>query len=80
MAAPAILFSDSFKARILAAMLKECDNYSAEEVDKVRAVPVGTLVPVDMPEAREILTGWAPEEMTGEELIIYVWDAEQVPL
>lgn len=65
-----ITLTQALKDRIVAAIANEFDEFAPEDADKVRALPVGTVCPVEFGDERDDRLGWYPDEVTGEELVV----------
>jgi hypothetical protein len=69
-----ITLTQSLKDRVVAAIAGEFDEFAPEDADKVRAVPVGTVIQFTLSEDRYAWLGDYPDDATGEELVSLACD------
>lgn len=71
-----ITLTQDLKDRLLAVIQEYIDEdngeLTLEDKTKLEAVPVGTIAPVNFGEGRDDWLAFYPEDMTGEELFIYL--------
>lgn len=69
-----ITLTAKLKDRVVNAIANEFDEFAPGDADKVREVPVGARIPMDIPETRMEVLADEPDTATGEELVVLACD------
>lgn len=69
-----ITLTQSLKDRVVAAIAGEFDEFAPGDADKVRAVPVGTVLAFTLAQDRYDELADDPDSATGEELVSLACD------